>query len=114
MKELYLVRHAKSSWDYESVEDYDRPLQGRGIRDAHMVSSVLAGNRETPEAIYTSPAIRAAHTAMIFSRNLIFPFSDTQKKIGILPHTKKRRILIMEELHTVLAKSSLRKQAGNL
>ena len=98
MKELYLVRHAKSSWDYESVEDYDRPLQGRGIRDAHMVSSVLAGNRETPEAIYTSPAIRAAHTAMIFSRNLIFPFSDIQLREELYMCREKALLGFIQEL----------------
>lgn len=78
MKELYLVRHAKSSWDYESVDDYDRPLKGRGIRDAHVVSSMLANQLDKPEALYSSPATRAVHTAMIFARNLRFPFSAIQ------------------------------------
>jgi phosphohistidine phosphatase len=75
MKELYLVRHAKSSWDYEKVDDYDRPLKGRGIRDAHIISNLLSGHTSAPEALYSSPATRAVHTAMIFARNLQFPFS---------------------------------------
>jgi phosphohistidine phosphatase len=78
MKELYLVRHAKSSWDYESVEDYDRPLKGRGIRDAYTVSASLTNTSDAPEALFSSPATRAVHTAMIFSRNLNFPFSAIQ------------------------------------
>lgn len=75
MKSIYLVRHAKSSWEYEDVQDYDRPLKGRGIRDAHLVSQYLANQVDAPEALYSSPATRAVHTAMIFARNLQFPFS---------------------------------------
>ena len=33
MKTLYIVRHAKSSWEYDSIEDIDRPLKKRGIKD---------------------------------------------------------------------------------
>lgn len=78
MKIIYLVRHAKSSWDYENVDDYDRPLKGRGIRDAHLVSQYLANQVDAPEALFSSPATRAVHTAMIFARNLQFPFSAIQ------------------------------------
>ncbi len=37
MKQLLLLRHAKSSWEY-SVEDYDRPLSEKGINDIDKVS----------------------------------------------------------------------------
>lgn len=80
MKEVYLIRHAKSSWEYEGVADYDRPLKGRGIRDAHHVSAALADQHARPQALYSSPATRAVHTAMIFARNLNFPFSSIQLK----------------------------------
>jgi phosphohistidine phosphatase len=76
MKELYLVRHAKSSWEYDGVDDYDRPLKGRGISDAHFISNLLAQQNTTPQALFSSPATRAVHTAMIFARNLNFPFSS--------------------------------------
>ncbi|MDG2194493.1 MAG: histidine phosphatase family protein, partial [Polaribacter sp.] len=42
MKTLYIVRHAKSSWKYDDVNDIDRPLKERGIKDAHLVSKFLA------------------------------------------------------------------------
>jgi phosphohistidine phosphatase SixA len=32
MKTLYIVRHAKSSWDYSGVADTDRPLKEKGIK----------------------------------------------------------------------------------
>lgn len=90
MKELYLVRHAKSSWDYESVDDYDRPLKGRGIRDAHVISQMLAQQVETPEALFSSPATRAVHTAMIFARNLRFPFSAIKLHESLYMCTEKQ------------------------
>ena len=37
MKKLLLLRHAKSSWQYH-VEDYDRPLSEKGIKDINKVS----------------------------------------------------------------------------
>ncbi|GAH24763.1 unnamed protein product, partial [marine sediment metagenome] len=35
MKTLYIVRHAKSSWEYDGIKDIDRPLKQRGIEDAY-------------------------------------------------------------------------------
>ncbi len=78
MKTLYLVRHAKSSWQYEDINDYDRPLKGRGIRDAHMISQWLKDEIDRPDLLVSSPATRALHTAMIFSRTLNVPFNTIQ------------------------------------
>jgi len=74
MKQLVLVRHGKSSWDYQ-VNDKDRPLKERGIADAHMIASELAALDLSIDAAYASPANRALHTAMIFLRTLSFPFA---------------------------------------
>ena len=76
MKKVFIVRHAKSSWDDIHLSDYDRPLKGRGVKDAYLVSTWLAQNHERPDALISSPATRALHTAMIFARNLQFPFSS--------------------------------------
>jgi phosphohistidine phosphatase len=38
MKNLILIRHAKSNWD-APLQDLDRPLDQRGMKDAHLVSS---------------------------------------------------------------------------
>lgn len=70
MKKLYLVRHAKSSWKEDGAHDMDRPLQGRGIRDAHNTSQWLMQEDCQPELIISSPATRAVHTALIFAKNL--------------------------------------------
>jgi phosphohistidine phosphatase len=73
MKELIMVRHGKSSWEF-GVEDRDRPLQERGIQDAHKVSRHLAATSFSPDAVYSSPAIRALHTCVVFLRKLKVPY----------------------------------------
>ena len=61
MKTLFLIRHAKSSWAHEGIEDRDRPLKGRGIRDAHLVAKALSDGMDQQDRIkfYSSPATRA-------------------------------------------------------
>lgn len=80
MKTLYLVRHAKSAWHIDHIEDRDRPLKGRGIRDAHLVSTFLRGNLAHSEkvVVYSSPATRALHTALIFCKVLGLPASKVR------------------------------------
>jgi phosphohistidine phosphatase len=73
MKTIYIVRHAKSSWEYEGIEDFDRPLNQRGIEDAYLVSRQLLEKIEKPDILISSFANRALHTAMIFAENLKFP-----------------------------------------
>lgn len=76
MKKLYLIRHAKSSWKEEGISDFDRPLKGRGIRDAHTTGQWLHSQEEAPDLLISSPATRAIHTALIFAQELKYPFSD--------------------------------------
>ena len=63
MKTLLLLRHAKSSWDNSELADHDRPLNGRGRRDAPRMGQLLAQHDLTPDLIVTSAARRAATTA---------------------------------------------------
>ncbi|MGD9186569.1 MAG: histidine phosphatase family protein [Desulfobacteraceae bacterium] len=63
MKTLTLIRHAKSSWKYPDLADYDRPLNKRGRRDAAMMAERLNVRGFSPQRILTSPAVRALRTA---------------------------------------------------
>ena len=63
MKTLLLLRHAKSSWDNSELADHDRPLNGRGRRDAPRLGRLLAQHELTPDLVVTSAARRAATTA---------------------------------------------------
>ena len=76
MKTLYIVRHAKSSWEYEGIADIDRPLKKRGINDAYLVSGVLQKKIERPAVFVSSCANRALHTAMIFSYTFNYPLAN--------------------------------------
>ena len=76
MKKLYIVRHAKSSWEYEGINDIDRPLKKRGINDAYLISSVLQKKVERPDVFVSSCANRALHTAMIFSYSFNYPLAN--------------------------------------
>jgi phosphohistidine phosphatase len=71
------MRHGKSSWDLD-VSDQDRPLSQRGITDAHRVGNKLSKGNLNPDFVFSSPANRALHTAMICLRNLKFPMTKFQ------------------------------------
>ena len=65
MKTLYMVRHAKSSWKHDVI-DHERPLKGRGKRDALLVSQYMATEVQPPNKIISSDANRALSTANYF------------------------------------------------
>lgn len=61
MRELQILRHAKSAWP-EGVPDFMRPLKQRGIRDAQRLGVWLLAQQFTPDLIVSSPAQRARET----------------------------------------------------
>jgi phosphohistidine phosphatase len=63
MKTIYLLRHAKSSWDNESLSDFERPLNERGMNTAPFMGEVMTGRGYVPSLIISSPAMRAKTTA---------------------------------------------------
>jgi phosphohistidine phosphatase len=68
MRTLYLLRHAKSSWDDESLRDFDRPLNDRGKKAAEKIGRFVAKEKLKPELILNSPALRARQTTEIVLR----------------------------------------------
>ena len=68
MKNLYLLRHAKSSWDAPALSDGERPLNGRGRRDAPRMGEAL-GARLVPMTFHVSPAERAQQTFRAMQKN---------------------------------------------
>ncbi len=59
MIRLALVRHAKSDWGSPALDDHDRPLNRRGLRDAPAMAARLADSGFVPEVILSSTALRA-------------------------------------------------------
>jgi phosphohistidine phosphatase len=62
MPTLYVLRHAKSSWDQSELEDHDRPLAPRGRRAGQRLSRYLTERRVRPSLVLCSTARRAHQT----------------------------------------------------
>ena len=73
MKTLFLVRHAKSDWNDFEFNDFERPLNQKGLRNAPLMAQRLKLLNITVEKILASPAIRAINTAQIFAEFLDYP-----------------------------------------
>lgn len=84
MKYLILVRHAKSDWGNPGLDDFDRPLNERGKRDAPAMARRLLDKKIKIDQFVSSPAKRAAKTAKSFVEEL---------------GAKKKHLLFREELY---------------
>ena len=74
MKNLYLLRHAKSSWDDFALKDFDRPLSTRGIQDAELMGNYFKSKRKVLDLVLSSPSKRTKETLEHF-------FNKTSQKI---------------------------------
>ena len=63
MKSVFIIRHAKSSWDEPDLPDVVRPLSNRGKKASKIIGQYLAKLHEKPDLMISSPASRAYHTA---------------------------------------------------
>ena len=70
MKKLYIIRHAKSDWDDPALDDYDRPLNKRGVKNAPFMGELLARKNIKPDLIISSPALRAITTAQYIAKEV--------------------------------------------
>lgn len=75
MKNLILIRHAKSSWE-APLKDFDRPLMKKGILDAHEVSANISKFLPKTYIMWSSTAARALETALIFAQNISYPIES--------------------------------------
>jgi phosphohistidine phosphatase len=97
MRILYIVRHAKSSWDDERLADIDRPLNDRGKTDAPNMGNKIKAYQQLPVLICASPALRTLTTARVIAGVIGYPEQSivTDKKIyqsdadGLLEIVKK-------------------------
>ncbi|MCB2103022.1 MAG: histidine phosphatase family protein [Rhodobacterales bacterium] len=70
MKTLYLLRHAKSSWKDADLDDFDRPLKGRGRRAGEAMGLHLAEKGRIPDLVLCSTARRTVETLDLLSPHL--------------------------------------------
>jgi phosphohistidine phosphatase len=83
MKTLYLMRHAKASWEEPGVADIDRPLIPKGVKKTALVVDYLLKRDTVIDLMLSSPALRAFETAKIVAEGLNYPAGKirTERKI---------------------------------
>lgn len=79
MKTLYLLRHAKSSWQNPDLDDFERPLLEKGLKRSKLIIDYLMDHEIIVDLIISSPALRAQATAEIFARALNYPIDEIKK-----------------------------------
>jgi phosphohistidine phosphatase len=67
---LLLMRHAKSDQDSKAYNDFDRPLNQRGLRDARKMGVWLKEQNIIPDLVVSSPALRAKQTVLLVCEQL--------------------------------------------
>lgn len=98
MKTLFLVRHAKSSWDDPTLADRSRPLAARGERDVATMSQRLSQRHVRPDLIVSSPAVRALSTAKVIAKALDYKAKDIVVDARLYAATADVLIAVIEAL----------------
>ena len=98
MKTLYLVRHAKSSWKYPDLDDFERPLNKRGRKNAPLMGKILKKLKVVPDLIISSPANRAAMTARIIAAKINYPPENIQYSESIYEFSENALIQVVKLL----------------
>ncbi len=70
MKKLILMRHGKSDWTDDALNDFDRTLNERGFKASSKMGEVLKSKNIIPDLILSSPAVRAKTTAELFAKSI--------------------------------------------
>ena len=65
MLTLLLMRHAKSDWDHPDLDDHNRPLNPRGLRNAPLMGALIKDRGLMPQLCLSSTAVRARQTARL-------------------------------------------------
>lgn len=84
MKTLFVLRHAKSSWKNEMLDDHNQPLNKRGKQNAPFMANLILNAGFPVQKIISSSAVRALETATAFA--------------GVL-HLEDEDILIRKKLY---------------
>ena len=90
MKQLILLRHAKSSWKNGVLGDVDRPLSERGNRDAPRMGKRLLSRQARPGLVLASHASAAQRTAKLVARAFVFPRAHQDRGIALSRRARRR------------------------
>jgi Phosphohistidine phosphatase SixA len=76
MKQVYILRHAKSSWDNKDLSDFDRPLSKRGEKDAKKMCSFIKNKNFFVDKVICSSAKRTKETFDLIADGLNFAIEE--------------------------------------
>ncbi|MDX2128699.1 MAG: histidine phosphatase family protein [Chloroherpetonaceae bacterium] len=96
MKQLYLIRHAKSSWSHPELTDFERPLNKRGRRDAPVMGSLLKEKGIKFSSFISSPATRAIMTAKLIADAVGYAVDDIITDIQIYDAPTNKLLSIVQ------------------
>ena len=107
MKTLYLVRHAKSSWKYPNLDDFERPLNKRGRKNAPFMGRILKKLKVAPDLVISSPANRAATTARIIADSIDYPLEKIHYNETIYASSEHELIQVIQQLDDAVNQAML-------
>ena len=109
MKTIFLLRHAKSSWDNSQLEDFDRPLSTRGEKSSIKIGKYIKNKNIIPDIVYCSSAKRAKKTWELINKvikkknNIFFKkdlyMADSETFMSTIKKTKNSNKSIMIVSH---------------
>jgi phosphohistidine phosphatase len=105
MKTLYLVRHAKSSWKYPNLDDFERPLNKRGRKNAPFMGKLLKKLKVAPDLVISSPANRAAMTARIIAAAINYPLENILYSEAIYEFSENVLIHVVKQIDDAVNKA---------
>jgi phosphohistidine phosphatase len=98
MRSLTLIRHAKAEPAHHGQEDWDRPLEPQGMRDATEMARRLKTSARKPDKMLASPAVRAVATATLMGRALRLSASNIVQDERLYLASSKAMLAVIHEL----------------
>ncbi|WP_207427270.1 histidine phosphatase family protein [Pedobacter sp. SYSU D00535] len=98
MKQILLVRHAKSDWENPQQPDFERPLNKRGQANAPEMAKRLLKKHLIPQHLVSSPAVRAITTAKYFADILGFSEKEIQREQKIYEASASDLLEVLNKL----------------
>ncbi len=98
MLKLFLLRHAKSSWDDITLNDFDRPLSKRGLKDIPFMGKSYRKEYTKPQLIISSPARRARETAELFAEEIDYKIDEINFEQRIYQNTLEDLVDIVQKI----------------
>ncbi|MBL1232313.1 MAG: histidine phosphatase family protein [Flavobacteriales bacterium] len=98
MKTIYLIRHAKSSWENHRLSDFERPLNTRGINDTEIIGKELNKLNFNPEKIIASTSVRTTATIQLLCEHINYNFKHVIFNSKLYHPSKENFIRVLEDL----------------